>query len=580
MAEDGLKAPIKAQYLRTHPPPPAAAAPETVAFEAAPSKRAAGRARAKLRATGLCHAFARGACSRDACKFSHSAEELAASRLPDLPGCCPFLLSAAPCPFGPTCRFAGSHGQPPPPSVAAGEAVSDEPLSLPTPTEAPLPEANALGKELAGALRKGLHAFPVADARLKALGQKISFTTAEEVAVPEAKRARVDASVVGAEVRLRPGERKLIDFRGKVYVAPLTTVGNLPFRRLCKGLGADITCCEMALATALLQGVSSEWALLRRHPCEDVFGIQIAGGYPDALARTCELLGDAGVACDFVDVNMGCPIDLVCSKGAGAALMQKPARIEAIARACSAVLPCPLTLKMRTGFADTLDARVAHILAPQLPSWGVASLTLHGRSRAQRYCRTADWGYVAQVAAAARAVDLQVVGNGDVMSWQEQEAHVAAGVATCMLARGALVKPWLCTEVKERRDWDISSGERLGLLQTFARHGLEHWGSDAQGVATTRRFLLESLSFLHRYIPLGLLERLPQRLNQQPPAYVGRNDLETLMASPAAEDWVRLTTMLLGPPPPGWKFAPKHKSNAYASASEAGAAQYDAQHNG
>lgn len=105
------------------------------------------------------------------------------------------------------------------------------------------------------------------------------------------------------------------------------------------------------------------------------------------------------------------------------------------------------------------------------------------------------------------------------------------------------------------------------------RRVCRHWGSDTQGVETTRRFLLEWCSFLHRYIPAGLLERLPQRINQRPLPYVGRDDLETLMGSPSAADWVRLTEMLLGPAHDNFHFAPKHKSNAYAATDAPAAAK-------
>ncbi|RWW30408.1 hypothetical protein GW17_00005021 [Ensete ventricosum] len=149
------------------------------------------------------------------------------------------------------------------------------------------------------------------------------------------------------DLSLKPHARevKLIDFRGKLYLAPLTTVGNLPFRRVCKALGADITCGEMAMCTNLLQGQASEWALLRRHSSEDIFGVQICGAYPDTVAHTVELI-DRECEVDFIDINMGCPIDIVVNKQAGSALLTKPLRMKNIIQAASSTLSKPLTVKV------------------------------------------------------------------------------------------------------------------------------------------------------------------------------------------------------------------------------------------
>ena len=238
------------------------------------------------------------------------------------------------CPYGVRCRYASTHD-----GGASSSALTNvETLSKPTSVDK---EINALPREIQTKLRKKMYDFTRANAIAKFVQQPKEFrengTNAptrvdtksgdgeEESAAKRARAAAEDDNVtdVGAFTNMRPVEKKVIDFKNKLYLAPLTTVGNLPYRRVCKRLGADITCGEMAMVTNLIQGDSREWALMRRHPSEDVFGVQICGGFPDTVARCCQLLGDV-VDCDFIDVNMGCPIDLVCGKGAGSMMLEKP----------------------------------------------------------------------------------------------------------------------------------------------------------------------------------------------------------------------------------------------------------------
>ncbi len=196
---------------------------------------------------------------------------------------------------------------------------------------------------------------------------------------------------------------------------------------------------------------------------------------------------------------------------------------------------------------------------------------VHGRSRLQRYSNLADWDYVS-MAADQQSSDIDkipIIGNGDIFTYTDYEEKVLKHESlspTAMIGRGALIKPWLPTEIKERRHWDISASERLDILKDFVRFGLEHWGSDTHGINSTRRFLLEWLSFLCRYVPVGLLEAssIPQQMHQRPPRHMcGRSDLETLMMSQNSADWVKISEMLLGSVREGFEFEPKHKAKSY-----------------
>lgn len=190
-------------------------------------------------------------------------------------------------------------------------------------------------------------------------------------------------------------------------------------------------------------------------------------------------------------------------------------------------------------------------------------MTLHGRSREQRYTRSADWEYIGRCA--KEVAPFPVLGNGDILSHADYKTALETypDLHGVMIGRGALIKPWIFTEIKDGQLLDISSKERFEILRKYCNYGLEHWGSDNKGVENTRRFMLEWLSFLYRYIPVGLLEVPPQKINERPPFFRGRDDLETLMASPSATDWIKITEMLLGPVPDNFQFLPKHKANSY-----------------
>ncbi|CAO2814935.1 unnamed protein product [Amaranthus hypochondriacus] len=566
----------------------------------------------------------------DKCRFSHDLEAYKSERPADLEGECPFTSAQKSCPYGLTCRFYGTHKDLPNENLDTLKESSEvnvlkkDVQKLLWKNKMKFPKSNVALKQL-GLVGKGHtrvkeseEEFDIPKIDNNSLcsedngcekydsGDKQDASVDEEPPVDgilasddnrPAKKAKSDddaqrkpsndiingASLTSdsskdisqnkneyrpqdsdASLKLHPRERKLIDFRGKLYLAPLTTVGNLPFRRVCKVLGADVTCGEMAMCTNLLQGQASEWALLRRHKSEDLFGVQICGAYPDTVARAVELI-DQECSVDFIDINMGCPIDIVVNKGAGSALLTKPLRMKNVIQAACASAEKPITVKVRTGYIEGRN-RVDSFIS-DIYEWGASALTIHGRSRQQRYSKLADWEYINTCVKKAPS-SFQVLGNGDVFSYVDWNKHFSdcPELSSCMIARGALLKPWLFTEIKEQRHWDISSGERLEILKDYVRFGLEHWGSDSKGVETTRHFLLEWLSYTCRYVPVGLLEVIPQRLNWRPPSYYGRDDLETLMASESAADWIRISEMLLGKVPSGFTFAPKHKSNAYDSA--------------
>ena len=281
--------------------------------------------------------------------------------------------------------------------------------------------------------------------------------------------------------------------KGALILAPLTKGGNLPFRRLCVGFGADITVSEMAYARKLVKGDRRERALLRRHPSESCFGVQIAAKQPDEAVKAAKIIEDSGA--DFIDINCGCPIDDTTRRGLGAALLRRPKQIARLVEALTVNSPLPITVKIRTGWNnDSINAKeVARIVQES----GATALTIHGRSKQQRYTKSADWEIIKEI---SEELKIPVIGNGDIITHFEAHHHFDNHeVAALMLARGALTKPWLFEEIKESQARRRSAAERIEIYHLFTEYMKEHFGDDEIGHNRIMRFLPWHLAMFARY---------------------------------------------------------------------------------
>ncbi|MFI5184165.1 MAG: tRNA-dihydrouridine synthase family protein [Vicinamibacteria bacterium] len=285
-------------------------------------------------------------------------------------------------------------------------------------------------------------------------------------------------------------------FSGKLWLAPLTRGGHLAFRRLCVEFGAEVTVGEMVVVRRLLQQKSSEFALLKSHPTEPFFGVQLADRHPDTLAEGARIAEGRGAR--FVDLNCGCPIEQITRKGLGASLLRKPGRLGRLVEGMRKAVSVPVTVKLRTGWSEGRE-NVSE-LARVCEDAGASAIALHARSRDQRYNKAADWDLVGKIAA-ERAIP--VVGNGDILThFEARDRMERASVSSVMLARGALIKPWLFREIREGRTWLPSGEERFAILWRFVELLRDHFGADERGQRRILHFLPWHLGFLCRYRPL------------------------------------------------------------------------------
>jgi tRNA-dihydrouridine synthase 3 len=352
---------------------------------------------------------------------------------------------------------------------------------------------------------------------------------------------------------------------GASVMAPMTKGSNLPYRQLCIELGARVTMSEMTVARKLKQRRRGEFALIRRAPQEPFFGVQLAGNDPDEMAWAAALVEARGA--DLVDVNLGCPIDHFTRKGLGAALGRQPSRIRRIVAAMKAsVQHVPITVKIRLGWNH--KARNYLEVAAAAVDGGADAIIVHGRTRQARYTMAADWNAIGEVAA---AVSVPVIGNGDLLFRHEIRAALAtSGCAGVMIARGALIKPWIFREA-ESGDESLSAEERLVIYRRYVALAKAHWGEDEYAITRIREFLVWHLGFWCRYAPRredGSYPSMQERESRTPPT-----PLEALLSRTDPEAHAYLAdTMLAGEDvdPEGPAAAPEMVAPLDDDAMEAG----------
>ena len=283
-------------------------------------------------------------------------------------------------------------------------------------------------------------------------------------------------------IRLKNGDVPL-------YLAPQAGVSESPFRRLCRAFGADVVVSEFVSAEGLRRGSEKTWDYLRFDDAERPIGVQIFGADPTAMAEAAALVEQVYNP-DFLDINFGCPVKKVVSRNGGSGCLRDLDLVESIIRAVSSAISIPTTVKIRSGWNE--ETRNPVEIALRCQDAGARVLTLHARSRTQMYSGHANWD---EIAAVVDALDIPVIGNGDVWSGPDaKRMRDHTGCAGIMIARGSHGAPWIFRDARaalEGRPIPAAPGavERFNIVLEHARNAVAFERDEQRAMLEFRKHL-------------------------------------------------------------------------------------------
>src|SRR5207253_4598630 len=229
-----------------------------------------------------------------------------------------------------------------------------------------------------------------------------------------------------------------------LFLAPTSGVSESPCRLLCRRFGADVVVSEFISAVGVARGIEHRFDDMRFEEAERPIGIQLYGADATVMARAAEMVTEAGRP-DFIDINFGCPVKKVVKNNGGSGCLKDLDLVERIIRAVRNATHLPVTVKIRSGWDEVQRDPVT--IARRGREAGAQAVTLHARTRTQMFSGSANWDEIARV---VEAVDIPVIGNGDLATAQDVIAMRAhTNCAGAMVARGAFGNPWTFAQARE-----------------------------------------------------------------------------------------------------------------------------------